>query len=473
MEADSPLTADLNKKHSLTEDAEKLMEYYLKKKQNVKLIKNKLPTFDVEIIDARFAGKHWQEEKAFMGNKELREKLRRGNSLIKIGSGEEERLIVARRGISKFFDIKKEHIDTLSSTGEGQFDVKQFQGSSRDLFSQILEPALDSMIQGKQVRVYKTEKANGENCQVTYIEELDAWLVSSKNVAVVFKKSSDFETYTDARYTYALAMSKAWLKLLGKVTDQQAIKDVFKNHTAIGEYCGNEAYQHLVEYPGETILFYALVPKYISGGTICLPPSVSLKVFEKLQIPLVGYEASPPCSTLKEFAGAMKAAYYDTSCRSIKEVGEGLVVYITELDKGSEKVLSLGKVKSVEYRLFRRIREKLKAGPDAFKNLKSGLKELATKFGNPPQEIEYYEKIGIKARAVLDSLEIDAKKACGRFKDLLYLSIKCQEEHRLPTKEEKEKFLSCSATEEDDDEDTGLQAEGSNELAQQTNMEED
>lgn len=34
-------------------------------------------------------------------------------------------------------------------------------------------------------------KANGENCQISYYEELDAYIIASKNVALAARKAED------------------------------------------------------------------------------------------------------------------------------------------------------------------------------------------------------------------------------------------------------------------------------------------
>ena len=52
----------------------------------------------------------------------------------------------------------------------------------------------------------------------------------------------------------------------------------------------------------------------------------------------------------------MRALYKDTAQKSVDEEGEGAVIYLV----GEEKVFSLCKLKTLEYRLFRKLREKLK-----------------------------------------------------------------------------------------------------------------
>ena len=52
-------------------------------------------------------------------------------------------------------------------------------------------------------------KANGENAQVSYCEDADAWLIASKNVSLLARTKSDIKLYDRAkdgdtdRYQYA------------------------------------------------------------------------------------------------------------------------------------------------------------------------------------------------------------------------------------------------------------------------------
>lgn len=56
----------------------------------------------------------------------------------------------------------------------------------------------------------------------------------------------------------------------------------------IGEYIGNVQCQHLVKYPKETIIFYAIVNN--SSPKICLLPEESMKLFKKYSFNTVDIE---------------------------------------------------------------------------------------------------------------------------------------------------------------------------------------
>lgn len=48
---------------------------------------------------------------------------------------------------------------------------------------------------GKRVELVKTEKVNGENAQVSYNYEYDAWVICSKNVSLLASSLQDLAMY--------------------------------------------------------------------------------------------------------------------------------------------------------------------------------------------------------------------------------------------------------------------------------------
>jgi hypothetical protein len=49
---------------------------------------------------------------------------------------------------------------------------------------------------GKRVELVKTEKVNGENAQVSYNYEYDAWVICSKNVSLLASSLQDLAMYS-------------------------------------------------------------------------------------------------------------------------------------------------------------------------------------------------------------------------------------------------------------------------------------
>lgn len=89
----------------------------------------------------------------------------------------------------------------------------------RIIFSDLKE-ALKS---GFEVKAYSMVKANGENAQVSYVDELDSWLIASKNVSLLARKPADlalyrpYKTQETDRYQYACLMGATWFDILDRM----------------------------------------------------------------------------------------------------------------------------------------------------------------------------------------------------------------------------------------------------------------
>ena len=57
-----------------------------------------------------------------------------------------------------------------------------------------------------------------------------------------------------------------------------------------------------------------------------------------------------------DFYKVMNQLFRETGSKSIEEEGEGTVIYFTD----GSRVISLAKLKTLEYRVFRKLREKAK-----------------------------------------------------------------------------------------------------------------
>ena len=58
------------------------------------------------------------------------------------------------------------------------------------------------------MELIKTEKVNGENAQVSYHYDFDAWVICSKNVSLLAATPQDLAKYEEVRYTYAIEIAQ-------------------------------------------------------------------------------------------------------------------------------------------------------------------------------------------------------------------------------------------------------------------------
>lgn len=111
------------------------------------------------------------------------------------------------------------------------------------------------------MEVIKTLKANGENAQISWSEDAEAWVIASKNVSLMAEKLEDvvnkayYSQSRQSRYFFAILMAKEWFKILEEMAKQKDgkqlvghLKTELSGRTLVGEYIGNPEFQHLVKY---------------------------------------------------------------------------------------------------------------------------------------------------------------------------------------------------------------------------------
>jgi hypothetical protein len=74
---------------------------------------------------------------------------------------------------------------------EGKLDIYDTRTKNN-----ILGPLKKVFIEGHKVEAIRTLKANGENCQISWQPDLEAWSICSKNVALIAKTEDDVQLYT-------------------------------------------------------------------------------------------------------------------------------------------------------------------------------------------------------------------------------------------------------------------------------------
>lgn len=423
--------------------------------KNVKFVKAECPfNSSLILIDISIKNRRAEDEE-FLRDTELRERVRRGNALIRVLDSDfnNKALLFGRRGLPKFFDIRHIHLEILS----GRQPREEFTKLSSDIFFEyrtIFPQILKSMSEGHTLTIWETEKANGENCQVSCVQPeagRSLWLVSSKNVTIVFSNAEEIEQYKDMRFNYAKAMGFMWLKTIAEFGELQLaeLQTYLLSHTFIGEYCGNYKLQHMVDYESEHIRFYAVVEK--NSAEPCYPCQKGMKVFEKFQLPKVLMIKNGNLKNKEELAKRLDYINRKVCSAPVKEMGEGAVLYFEEINSetNERRILALGKLKTLEYRFFRKIREKTANYLDGrstrqklLKKYLNELKQLTNQY-QTPEELEHYQAVMDHSMKLAENIKIDSKRLRQLFLDFLKLVIRCYEDgRRMPTKKERENLFS-------------------------------
>ncbi len=351
---------------------------------------------NLQLIDIKIAIR--EEDDLYCYNDDVFNNVRRGDSLT--FNTETKKYGIGRIGLIKFFDYKKKY-------DENEILLEQ----------RVLDKVKESNL---PLIAYLTEKANGENFQVSYNTEFQCWIIGSKNVTLAAKDEKDLEFYKNKkandRYSFTLNFAKLWFELLkNNIKDKiEEFKKEMGDHTFIGEHVGDLLYQHIKIYNKRDVLFYGIVNNSKYDEEICLPLNRSFEIFKKYNLSFVPFESSSKYDNFSQLKVYLDNKYDEILLKKLENGGEGCVVYIAEVNEnGDENVLTLGKLKTFEYRFYRKIREKCKQlrnkHPKSKTSLKNGLKEESREIiENLKDKINFDEYINF-GNFIIDYNEFDKR----------------------------------------------------------------
>ena len=183
------------------------------------------------------------EDEAFAKTPDLWLNFRRGNTLLEFYDPKDySRLldtVVARKGLNKFFDINHDFISR-----EARYRDDYLNAYQTNVKNMIFAPVKKALAEGHRVEAVRMLKANGENCQISYVPQLDAWAIASKNVALIARNAEDvalYEAKNAMRYSFASLMARCWFTLISEFKKQALdnLKQDFSGRTFVGEYIGH------------------------------------------------------------------------------------------------------------------------------------------------------------------------------------------------------------------------------------------
>ena len=189
---------------------------------------------NLSLVDISLRGRGRKEDHLFANSEFYRKIVRRGLSFLE---EDNKGITILRKGLEKFFDLRSAYIKMIG----GESVEEKLSGDDEKLFHVIFDGVFETLDIGGTVTIYKTEKANGENAQIGYNEDYDAWVVASKNVSMLVRSKQDIDDYAkcgDSRYAYAILIAYKWLEMAAGISDIKGFKENLVGCTLIGEYCG-------------------------------------------------------------------------------------------------------------------------------------------------------------------------------------------------------------------------------------------
>ena len=392
-----------------TLDDSKLKKFCEDDPDTIKLAKNECPIDDTLMLyDISIAIKGPEEELAYLKHPNYISIIRRGNTLMEVynyykNKYEYKYSLLIRKGMKKFIDLpynfyrektekelkeEEEEIKKDKKEEEGQeeeeekkinkytlnFDLDE---EKKSTLKYIFYPVLQELDNDFYIEIIKLMKANGENAQISYIKKFDYWVIASKNVCLLANNRDDLEEYPPftrggkpTRYSFAHIIGQCWFDILQnfKKEEIKKIKDYLDGKTFVGEYVGNQYHQHLIRYMKHTILFFGIVINNSCDSSI--PVIEAFEKFKEFKLDVVPYEYIGIAESFDELCEKLRKLYVRIAESSIIDEEEGSVIYLSrtyashfDSDKEyrkDDKILSLCKLKTWEYRVYRKLREKIK-----------------------------------------------------------------------------------------------------------------
>jgi len=383
----------------------------IKQDKNIKVHDMRVPfQKDIQLYDFALQSRGQDEDKMYAVYPWYRQYIRRGNTILSKKEPEPS-LMYGRKGFEKFFDLMIEYVQYNLE------EIQDFGGLSlgdadthNGLYDIIFDEVYKAMENGLKINVCKLVKANGENAQISWIKDVGAWLIASKNVSMLVRDENDLGLYKGDRFHFAKLIGKEWMRIAQRIEKEGLIEELKENmngRTFVGEYCGNQKYQHLVKYTEIDIHFVAIVEN--DQMTTCLPPSEAFVIFKKFNLTRVGLTNVGTYDNWTTLNQTLKQIYIDVATAKIDSEEEGSVIYLTKVDEteGRQETLSLAKLKTLEYRIYRKLREKLrgfigqvkadyKPWRDYFEKFCKETEELCREL-KPPKELGYYFDVAKEA----------------------------------------------------------------------------
>lgn len=181
------------------------------------------------LMDISLNSHGFDEDELYAKDLLIRNNIRRGNSLLVQSASPSEpanfnkRLMkrgmavtdvwFVRRGMHKFFDMYPEftyqqNTKNLNLDGSfvGNFPIRyNSNDSTKEQLRRIIFYEVEQAILTEKVGidVYKSDKANGENAQISYSRIIDAWIIASKNVSIAARNEEDLNIHTLDRFLFA------------------------------------------------------------------------------------------------------------------------------------------------------------------------------------------------------------------------------------------------------------------------------
>lgn len=167
---------------------------------------------------------------------------------------------------------------------------------------------------------------------------LNAWVIASKNVAIVARSIKDVTDFypEKSRYYIARSIALCWFKIIDSFTPQNlsSLKDEMHNKTFVGEFVGKKELVNLIKYPKETIIFHAIVQNTriasnAPHNAYCLHNSI--QILKSFSLEVVPTTTFGPYDDYNNLCDALVNIYDEVASSTLASSEEGAVLYFVQI----------------------------------------------------------------------------------------------------------------------------------------------
>lgn len=209
-------------------------------------------------------------------------------------------------------------------------------------------------------------KTNGDGACVTWSPEVNAWVITSQNVSILARTEKDIKTlYPDkTRYFLARKIALCWMRKIKSIGQARvdALKTDLTDFIFVGDFIGNKDLINLIKYGRETICFHSVTRKARTAETAranLFCEVNSFAILKRHPLDVVPNRTCGVFSKYEELCASLYEVYKQVANSSLSASEEGAVLtFILRNGEGSttpDSVISICKVKSVEYQALRLI----------------------------------------------------------------------------------------------------------------------
>lgn len=89
----------------------------------------------------------------------------------------------------------------------------------------------------------------------------------------------------------------------------ERLKADLGNRTIVGEYIGNQKFQHLIKYSRKTLIFYSVVENNSQSQEVCWLPMKAQELFKKYDLDTVKMESLGHFSSYDKMCDTLASCY--------------------------------------------------------------------------------------------------------------------------------------------------------------------